>query len=303
MEAVFRSLKQRWNQLNSRRIGQYYGIVIDRPEDPLTNLRFADDVLLISSNRADVAKMIADLQAESSKYGLKLHSGKTSIITNSSRSVPEHISCRGLQVRTLPAEESEKYLGRMLTTTDFHEKELENRLHCGWKAFFKFKTALTNKKVSMRERTALFESVVTPCVLYACCAWTLTASMEDRMRRCRRRMLRWMVGVGKKRDEAWPDYMRRATRTAEDLVERHGGNDWISLYRRRRWAFASKTAAKTDGRWTSRLLHWIPFFRCLPYRSVGRPHTRWEDHFVKTVGGNWLEYAAEDEQLWGIFIE
>ena len=102
----------------------------------MTNLRFADDVLLIACSQADIAKMIADLRSESAKYGLKLHLGKTRILTNSGRTVPEVVHCRGLQVRTLPAAESEKYLGRALSTLDFHEKELTNRLNCGWKAFY-----------------------------------------------------------------------------------------------------------------------------------------------------------------------
>ena len=46
MEALFRGLKEAWRRRNAKRTGVYYGIVIDEPADPLTNLRFADDVLL-----------------------------------------------------------------------------------------------------------------------------------------------------------------------------------------------------------------------------------------------------------------
>ena len=141
------------------------------------------------------------------------------------------ISCRGLQVRTLLAEEAEKYLGRLLSTVDFHDKELDNRLNCGRKAFFKFKAALTNRKTSLRQRVALFDSVVTPCVLYACSTWTLTASMEYRLRRCQRQMLRWMLGLPKRPDEAWPDYLQRATHTAEDLARKYGACDWVFVFR------------------------------------------------------------------------
>ena len=98
MEAVFRNLKTWLDKLNLKRSGQYHGIVIDRPEDRLTNLRFADDVLLFASNRADSAKMIADLNTESAKFGLKLHLGKTRFLTSSKRTLPTGISCRGLQV-------------------------------------------------------------------------------------------------------------------------------------------------------------------------------------------------------------
>ena len=82
MEVIFRKLETRWNKLNARRIGQYYGLVVDSLTDPLSNLRFADDVLLFSSNPKDAAKMIADLQSDAIKFGLKLHMGKTVVLTN-----------------------------------------------------------------------------------------------------------------------------------------------------------------------------------------------------------------------------
>ena len=58
MEAVFGRLKSKWQGLNAARKWQYYGFVIDDPSEPLTNLRFADDVLMFSRSRADMVKMI-----------------------------------------------------------------------------------------------------------------------------------------------------------------------------------------------------------------------------------------------------
>ena len=54
MEAIFRKLKSRWRSLNVKRKSHYHGVVVDDPDDPLTNLRFADDVLLFSTCRADI---------------------------------------------------------------------------------------------------------------------------------------------------------------------------------------------------------------------------------------------------------
>ena len=82
MESCFRTLKKKWQTLNCRRAGQWFGIVIDNIDDPLFNLRFADDVLLVAQNKNDAAKMIAHLAEEALKYGLKLHLGKTRILHN-----------------------------------------------------------------------------------------------------------------------------------------------------------------------------------------------------------------------------
>ena len=59
--------------------GQYYGMVVDEPLEPSTNLPFADDVLLVAAGNADVVKRIADLGKEASCYGLKLHTGKINV--------------------------------------------------------------------------------------------------------------------------------------------------------------------------------------------------------------------------------
>jgi len=191
MEVVFRRLKARWNQLNKRRSGQYFGMVIDDPLDPLTNLRFADDVLLVACSRGDVGKMIADLAREAGKFGLKLHMGKTRVLTNCGLNRPAHITCCGQQIQVLDASQSERYLGRKLSTDDYHDTELANRVASGWACFFKFKDALCNRGLPLRDRLKLFESCVAPCVLYACCTWTLTLEREHLLNKTRRRMLRW----------------------------------------------------------------------------------------------------------------
>ena len=54
----------------SRREGQFYGLVIDSPMDPLKNLRSADDVMMFSANRSGIAKMIVGLSEETKRDGL-----------------------------------------------------------------------------------------------------------------------------------------------------------------------------------------------------------------------------------------
>ena len=180
MEVMFRRLKARWSKLNSRRTGPYYGIVIDDPLDPLTNLRFADDVLLVAVSRTDVRKMIADLQKEALMFGLKMHAGKTKILTTDRARRQTPASCGGHDVEVLQNGCFEKYLGRKFSVDDFHTTELTNRLSMGWAVFFKFKGALCNKYFAIKDRMALFVSCVTPCVLYACGTWTMTSDMEHK---------------------------------------------------------------------------------------------------------------------------
>ena len=277
MEVIFRRLKARWSKLNTRRVGSYYGIVIDDPLDPLTNLRFADDVLLTATSRTDLRKMIADLEREALTFGLKMHAGKTKILTTDSAHRQNPASCGGHDVEVLQENGSEKYLGRKFSVDDFHITEFNHRISMGWAAFFKFKNALCNRYVAIKDRMALFVSCVSPCVLYACGTWTLTVEMELKLRSTQRRMLRWMVRSARRGEEEWPEYIQRATHTAEHVASTHGCVDWVSLQRKRKHVLAAKCALSDDSRWSKRLLEWTPWFRCAPYRDVGHPQKRWTE--------------------------
>ena len=132
--------------MNSRRVGQYFGFVIDDPEDPLTNLRFADDVLLIAQNRADVRKMMEHLRAEAAKYGLKLNMDKTKVLTSTHATKKrDSVHIAGQPVEIIGPESSERYLGRKLCLGEYHQSELDSRLQGAWATFAKYKVVFRSR--------------------------------------------------------------------------------------------------------------------------------------------------------------
>ena len=106
--------------------------------------------------------------------------------------------------------------GRKLATRDPREKKFEHRLSSGWAAFFKFKGALCDKCLPLKDWVRLLEATVTPCILYACGTWTMTAEMERKLRSTKRRVLRKMVKVTRKHEEDWPEFVKRATHISEE---------------------------------------------------------------------------------------
>jgi hypothetical protein len=297
MEVVFRRLKTRWNQLNAKRRGAYYGIVIDSETDPLSNLRFADDVILLASSPSDIGKMINDLSKEAAKFGLKIHMGKTVALSNRSCNRPASVKCGSVEVKVAGLADTEKYLGHKVSISDFHEVEFRNRMASAWGAFFKFKVSLCNRHVPLKHRVKLFDSCVTPCALYSCSTWTVTADMQHRLSTTRRKMLRWIVAVPRQPEEDWVEYIQRATHRSEELAARHGSIDWITLSRQRKWTLAGKAASAVDGRWMQRILSWRPWFRIAPHRCVGRPNKRWEDDLVALAGDDWPD-SARNAAIW-----
>ena len=41
----------------------------------------------------------------------------------------------------------------------------------------------------------------------------------------------------------------------------------------------------------------LQWFRCIPYRHVGRPVKRWEDDILEVAGGGWAD-EAQDFEFW-----
>ena len=56
----------------------------DHDRDCLTNLRFADDVMLFATSKEQIRKMMCDFKKATEKVGLWIHPDKTKILSNQS---------------------------------------------------------------------------------------------------------------------------------------------------------------------------------------------------------------------------
>ena len=73
--------------------------------------------------------------------------------------------------------------------------------------------------------------------------------------------------------------------------------DWVSEQKRLKWRWAGHVARRDDGRWSRRLLDWVPSAGA---RRVGRPSRRWEDDlraFGRSIGQDW-EQIAQNRETW-----
>ena len=271
----------------------------------LTNLRFADDVILVAQSRSDIAKMLHHLQKSAAKFGLKIHFGKTKVMTwNSLAHSRPSVSVGGESVTILDEAASERYLGRKLAFQSCQEVEIANRLAAGWAAFTKHRSELCCKQYRLSDRLKLFEATVSPAVLYGCTTWALTKTLERKLQVTRRRMLRFILRIFRCTvegvEEEWVPYMHRARRKIERLSFELGVKDWVECHRRRKWQFAGKLARQTDNRWSHLLLDWQPNLG--HGRSRGHPCTRWADPLESFVGGAWIDIAA-DYNRWDFLEE
>ena len=173
-----------------------------RDETRLTNLRFADDVLVVGSSLKQVTEMLLLLKTETGKCGLELHPEKTKIISSTNRQNRprnKYTQVGDMRIEILARAGTLKYLGQQITFDDARRVELSHRIRGGWAKFMEHKDELTRKTYALSDRLRLFDAVVSPAVLYGSETWTLTKEMERGLRTTQRRMLRAILGQGRRR--------------------------------------------------------------------------------------------------------
>ena len=162
MQDICGNLQLKWDKASRRRIGHPFGMNVGREHyRALTNLRFADDVLLVAQSKADISKMLKHFSELAWQYGLKLNFDKTKVLTwNHLSRRSSSITVGERPVEILDEFVAEKYLGRKLSFSNLHRTELENRIASAWAAFHMHKGRLCNKNYHVKDRIRLFDAVV-----------------------------------------------------------------------------------------------------------------------------------------------
>ena len=170
----------------------------DAAEDCLTNLRFADDVLLFSTSLEKLREMLCEFKTRTQAVGLGIHPDKTKILSNQDKINAKEIEVDNIKIEILGKKASARYLGQKITFEDQETEEIKNRLKAAWAAFHKYRQELTSKDYRLCHRLRLFSMVVTPTMTYASSTWTLTLKHEKMIKTAQRKMLRLIVQTKRK---------------------------------------------------------------------------------------------------------
>ena len=224
-------------------------------------------MIIIAANANQVQMMISDLMEAAERRGLKIHPGKTKVLTNASAvatsRVPKTITANGQTYSVLNYDESTKCLGRKVCYSDPHEVEFSNRVATAWGAFTKHKRELTDRRHRLHDRLKLFEAVVSSTLLYGCESWTLKVDQQRRLQVLQRKMLRMVLNVrrrtfGASADsnsvntdtedsesdsvllEPWAEFLKRTAQWTQQQLENAGLSQWTAQWKRKKWQWAAK---------------------------------------------------------------
>uniref|UniRef100_A0A7I4Y7G6 Reverse transcriptase domain-containing protein n=1 Tax=Haemonchus contortus TaxID=6289 RepID=A0A7I4Y7G6_HAECO len=132
----------------------------------VNNLRFADDIVLISSSTPEMEKMVSELNAVSRRIGLEMNMSKTQLMVNQWCDT----GTVRLDGKAQQRVESYVYLGRELNMMNNITLELNRRRRAAWAAFGSIRE-VTDQVSDPDLKASIFNASVLPAMCYATETW------------------------------------------------------------------------------------------------------------------------------------
>lgn len=237
----------------------------------LTNLRFADDVVLFATSHKQLQQMLRELNEISKSTGLEMNFSKTQLMTNKA---PIPIKLEGTELNYV---DEYIYLGQLVSLTSRMEKEIKRRVTQAWKAFWALKFILQNKSLNRNLRLQALTTCIFPVLLYGCQTWALTARQKNTLAVCQRGMERKILGISLK------DRINN-----KRLQEITSSKNIVHEAARIKWRWGGHVVRLQGNRWAQITTTWDPY---QGKRRPGRPRVRWADSFRQQIGTHWSRVA------------
>ena len=210
VEMVLRPLLRKWQARGSGwRMDDFW----------LSAVCYADDVLLISSSKIDLEKMIAEVLAAFLGVGLEVGAEKSHW-----SSYPSMQDIK-LQVGTARVQwESQlTYVGTVVSVGGGSGPAMELRTTQAQKAFFKWQPTLLNSSLPRSLRCRLAAQVIFSSLLWLCETWVPTAGQKQKMDSWGARLIARVARIRCNDNEDIGQYWRRLHRSGHDLLQLYGG--------------------------------------------------------------------------------
>ena len=248
----------------------------------LSNLRFADDIILFAESEDKLKEMLEELNNEGKKDGMKLNKKKTKIMCNE---VARRRPRTGVKIDAEQLEEvtEYKYLGRLITSGNELSKEIGERITSGWRRFGDYSHFLRDKKIPTCLKRKIMDTVILPAMTYGAETWTLTKHLERKLAVAQRSMERSLLNITR-RDKIRNGIIRSKT----------GVIDIIEKVKCMKGQWAGHVARMKNTRWAKITSEWTPRDG---KRLRGRPKRRWRDDIEEAVGSQWMR-TAQDRSAW-----
>ena len=118
--------------------------------------------------------------------------------------------------------------------------EVQHRIQVAWMKFGQHSKTLCNKNISIKLRMRLFDSVVSPSLLFGLAILPLQASCVEKLNVVQRKMMRKVVGWVRIPDEPWEQTMRRMGTRVNNAVVQSKMKTWSMRLLETQWKFVAR---------------------------------------------------------------
>jgi hypothetical protein len=168
---------------------------IKYPAKYITDLDFADDIMLISDDATNSQKQLDSVDIMARRVGLKINRAKTEFMMVGNWSSPIELR---VSTGTINLVDDFKYLGSWLLNCT---KDFEIRKALAWKACIRLVKIWKSKSISNTVKINLFRACVESTLLYNSVTWTLTDTLSRKLDGCYTKLLRYALNY------KWSDYI------------------------------------------------------------------------------------------------
>ena len=167
----------------------------------LTNLRYADDAVILAENEENLQKMMESLNNKCKEYGMAINAKKTMVMVIGAKAETKcNITIDGLALEQV---KRYKYLGSWITEDVRCDTEVTTRIAMAKTAFWQNKEIM-RRNVRHETKLKILNCYVFSVLNYGCESWTWTKALERKINAfemwCYRRMLKisWMKRISNK---------------------------------------------------------------------------------------------------------
>jgi hypothetical protein len=240
----------------------------------LNNLRFADDIDLLTATEDQLQELVTKLQEVASEMGMDVNKGKTKVMMTSKENKEMNIRMNNQELEQV---HSFKYLGSIMTDDAKCEADVKRRLGLAAAAATKLEKILKSQETSMATKLRLIRTLVFTIAAYGSETWTLTSCLEKRIEAFDMRLYRKILRIS---------YMDRVS-NAEVLnrMEIKADERLLEQIKIRKLTYFGHVCRQEGERLPRMVLEGTLEGK----RSKGRPRLKWTDNIQKWTGESFLE--------------
>ena len=280
----------------------------------LTYAMFADDTTLFAKSRRGMKLMLQELSKELDTIGLNLNAEKCKLQCSTwptDRTGTLEVGTSRYPV--VARSEGFKVLGTTFTLDASTDVEYQARINAAWAKFWALWPLLGKRDAPLKKRLELLQSTVAMTLLWCAETWALTVKQKRHLRAVQRSMLRKVMGIRRQPEEEYIQWIRRATKTAEQEARKAGVKCWLSMHLVSKWRWGGTLANFSQDRWAARTTFWRDSewwsyqprggssYGARPIRARPGNMLRWEcdlRKFAAQVGWNFWQIAAKSSVEW-----